>query len=93
MLHALCRRLIEDKEVVGEGVWSKLVMVGNVAAGGASMCGFCFDANGDWQAAAPRGGDALDLLRALREAMASADAAGKVGEWLVEDRCRWPRER
>lgn len=104
LLLALCKRLIGDAEVVGEGPWSKVVMVGVVDKGSARLFGFTFDAQGDWEAAAPRGGDALDLLRELRDAMAASDAAkkpwvscllkigssGKVGaEFEYSDAARW----
>lgn len=104
LLLAMCRRLVGDAEVVGPGEWSKVVMVGVVEKGSARLFGFTFDAQGDCEAAAPRGGDALDLLRELRNAMAAADvakkpwvscllkisAAGKIGaEFEYKDLSRW----
>jgi hypothetical protein len=70
LLFDLCKNLLADKEVVGKDDWSKVVIGGSVDGGSASLSGFCFDAQGDWEAAAPRNRDALALLRQLREAMA-----------------------
>jgi hypothetical protein len=66
----LCKVLLADEEVVGEGPWAKVVLGGRVEAGSASLSGFCFDAAGEWDAAAPRSRQALPLLRQLNDAMA-----------------------
>ncbi len=70
LLFDLCKTLLADKEVVARDDWSKVVIGGSVEGGSASLSGFCFDAQGDWEAAAPRNRQALVLLRQLREAMA-----------------------
>ncbi len=70
LLFDVCKALLSDEEVVGTGLWSKIVMGGCIEAGSASLSGFCFDAHGDWEAAAPRNRQALPLLRALNDAMA-----------------------
>lgn len=70
LLFELCKTLLADNEVVGNDDWSKVVIGGSVEGGSASLSGFCFDAQGDWEAAAPRNRQALVLLRQLREAMA-----------------------
>lgn len=72
-LKDLCRALITDDEVVGQPDWRKVVMVGVVQGDNARMHGYCFDAAGDWEAAAPRQRGTLDLLRRFRSAMAEAD--------------------
>jgi hypothetical protein len=102
-LVGLCTALVADADVAS-GEWSKLVLAGVVGQAHASMHGYGFDAQGEARPVAPRGGEALDLLRALRDAMAAADparapwvacllkieASGKVGaDFEYADPDRW----
>lgn len=70
LLIDLCESLRADEEVVGVGGWSKVVLAGGVDGGSASLSGFCFDAQGGWEAAAPRNRQSLALMRQLNAAMA-----------------------
>lgn len=74
-LKDLCRALVSDPEVIALPDWDKVVMVGIVEGGSARMHGYCFNATGDWEAAAPRRRGTLDLLRTLQAAMQETDAA------------------
>jgi hypothetical protein len=77
LLFELCKTLLADKEVVGQNGWSKIVIGGSIEGGSASLAGFCFDTQGEWEAASPRNRQALVLLRQLREAMADISADHK----------------
>jgi hypothetical protein len=70
LLFDLCKTLLADSEVVASDDWAKIVMAGSIDGGSASLSGFCFDAKGDWEAAAPRNRQSLTVLRQLQEAMA-----------------------
>jgi hypothetical protein len=76
----LCRSLMADPGVTADG-WSKIVLVGEVSESHEGMCGYRFDAAGKATAVAPRDFTALDLLRALRDAMQAQDAARE--PWLT----------
>jgi hypothetical protein len=76
-LKDLCRALVADPEVTALPDWQKVVMVGIVEGDSARMHGYCFDAGGDWEAAAPRQRGTLELLRALRSSMQESDPAAR----------------
>jgi hypothetical protein len=70
LLFDLCQSLLADDEVVVLDGWSKVVLAGGVDGGSASLSGFCFDAQGGWDGAAPRNRQSLALMRQLNAAMA-----------------------
>ncbi|GAA2656293.1 hypothetical protein [Paractinoplanes durhamensis] len=72
LIQQLCSLLVGDAEVATEN-WQHLALVGVVDAGQSRMTGFCYDAAGDYEPAAPRNFETLAVLRKLRDEMAKAD--------------------
>lgn len=79
LLVALCNTLLAETE--RQPGWSKLIMVGEMDGGSAGMAGYSFDLSGQWKATSPRGGESLDLLEQLHEAMTAASPTGR--PWLA----------
>ena len=79
LLVALCKTLLAETE--RQPGWSKLIMVGEMDGGSAGMAGYSFDLSGQWKATSPRGGESLDLLEQLHEAMTAASPTGR--PWLA----------
>ena len=79
-LTQLCRALIADPEVIAIPDWCKLVMVGSIQHSSKRMFGFCFDRDGQWEAAAPRLPGTLELLRQLRSSMQACEPERRA--WL-----------
>jgi len=72
LIHELGALLVADDEVAATG-WQHLALVGVVDAEQARMNGFCYDAAGADEPAAPRNFETLAVLRRLRDEMAKAD--------------------
>lgn len=72
LIHALGALLVADPEVATAN-WQHLALVGVVDAEQARMNGFCYDAAGDDEPAAPRNFETLAAMRKLRDAMAQSD--------------------
>lgn len=79
LLVALCKTLLAETE--RQPGWSKLIMVGEMDGGSAGMAGYSFDLSGQWKATSPRGGESLDLMEQLHEAMTAASPTGR--PWLA----------
>ena len=79
-LQTLKALLLEDPEVISLRDWAKLVIVGVVQDRSTQFFGYCFDARGEWEAAAPRNSTALELLRSVREEMRQAHPLGEA--WI-----------
>ncbi|MDO5090223.1 MAG: hypothetical protein Q4D61_01630 [Cardiobacteriaceae bacterium] len=78
-LVALCQSALIECGGALPDDWQKLVLCGSVEGGSAGMFGYAFDAAGDFHATSPRGGNTLDRLEALHEAMAQ----GGERPWLA----------
>lgn len=74
VLAQLCSTLVADARIGATG-WSKIVLAGVVGDSHERIHGYRFDAQGRAQPVAPRDTEALNLLRALRDAMAANDTA------------------
>lgn len=103
LIHQLGSLLVGDEEVAAEN-WQHLALVGIVDTEQSRMNGFCYDAAGDYEPAAPRNFETLAVLRKLRDEMAKADgkapwktclvriarAGGKIGvDFEYDDPNRW----
>lgn len=82
LIHQLGALLVADPEVA-TGAWQHLALVGVVDAEQARMNGFCYDAAGDDEPAAPRNFETLAVMRKLRDAMAQADGKAPWKSCLV----------
>jgi hypothetical protein len=72
LIQQLFSLLVGDTEVAAAD-WQHLALVGVVDAEQSRMTGFCYDAAGDYEPAAPRNFETLAVLRKLRDEMAKAD--------------------
>ena len=72
LIHQLGSLLVGDTEVAADN-WQPLALVGMVDAEQARLNGFCYDAAGNDEPAAPRNFETLAVLRKLRDEMAKAD--------------------
>jgi hypothetical protein len=103
LIHQLGSLLVGDPEVAAEN-WQHLALVGIVDAEQSRLNGFCYDAAGDHEPAAPRNFETLAVLRKLRDEMAKADGkapwktclvriartGGKIGvDFEYDDASRW----
>ena len=70
----LCGLLVADPRVAADG-WSKIVVAGVVGDSHERMHGYRFDAEGGSRPITTGDAQVLDLLRALRDAMAASDPA------------------
>ena len=80
LLYALAGKLLADPRLVAPG-WARLVVVGDVEDSSESMHGFRIDTHGKAHPVSPSDIDIFALLRALRDAMAASDGAGR--RWLT----------
>lgn len=86
LIQQLYSLLVGDAEVAAEN-WRHLALVGVVDAEQSRMTGFCYDAAGEYEPAAPRNFETLALLRKLRDEMAKADGKAPWKTCLVRVGC------
>lgn len=82
VIRQLCGLLVGDAEVAADG-WQHLALVGVVDAEQSRMTGFCYDAAGEYEPAAPRNFETLAVLRRLRDEMARTDGGAPWKTCLV----------
>ena len=82
LIHRLGSLLVADPEVAA-GEWAHLALVGVVDAEQSRMNGFCYDAAGAHEMAAPRDFETLEVLRQLRSEMAASDGKSPWTSCLV----------
>lgn len=77
----LCKALLSDAGIVGQGAWKKLVVVGVSGQGYGRMYGYRFDMQDDWEAVSPDGGQPQDILKRLQQAMLEESPTGRA--WVA----------
>lgn len=82
LIHRLGSLLVGDPEVAADE-WQYLALVAVVDAEQSRMTGFCYDAAGEHEPAAPRNAETLEVLRQLRSAMAESDGKSPWKSCLV----------
>lgn len=75
LLPALCQTILNETTLPPD--WEKLIMVGEMDGGSGGLGGYSFNAAGQHQAAAPRGGQSLELLEQLHAAMLADSPTGR----------------
>ena len=77
----LCRALLSDNGIVGQGDWKKLVVVGMTGQGYSRMFGYRFDMHDDWEAISPDEGEPQDILKRLQQVMLEESPTGRA--WVA----------